>query len=268
MTSMRGGLNADLVRQVGLNTPERTALSAMARIPLGSIQECALILGKSPNNLYTPIRNLLEARVDSRDEAGLLESHVMGATKQRVDRFWVREPSRTLTASPNQPWHDEFLRSQLLARLPLVENFYPVLAELQDDLGGLLDARPSQSQSHDMIARFEKGWVALFYSGVLETTAHLEARFASFHEEMFDVVTLSHYPRYDGRIVFPELVEHTQVGRPRGLAVDGDHRRTRPVAGGTGEKSGAHVAGTHARADPLYRHWPYFRRHHSRSQPR
>ena len=215
MISMRGGLNADLIRHMGLNTPERNALSAMARIPLGSIKECALILGKSPTNLYQPIRNLVEARVDSRDAAGLLESHVMGATKQRVDRYWVSKPRRTLTAPPYQPWHDEFLRSRLLARLPLLENFYPVLAELQDDLGGLLDARPSQSQSHDMIARYEKGWAALIHSGVLETTKHLEARFASFHEEMSDVVTLSHYPRYDGRIIAPELVEHTQVNRPR-----------------------------------------------------
>ena len=214
MAPRRRKKNDDVLRPLGLNKPQRTACRTMSGILLGSAEDCALLLDKKPSNLGQPLRALANFRLDAQDEAGLLESHVMGATKPRAARYWLGERGRALV-NPPQYWHGEFLRSQLLQRLPLVEQFYPVLAEFQDRLGRLRDARWSQSQSHDMIARFEKGWVAFFYSGVLETRQHLLKRLDTFNEELCDTITIPHYLEYGGGIIAPELAEYTQVNRPR-----------------------------------------------------
>ena len=205
----------ELLKSLGLNKPQRETLRLGASLSLGSTADYALVSGKDPQNLYAPIRSLTDWRAAPSDEAGLLQSHVMGATKSRAARHWLPEQSRNLMDAVRPDWHAEFLRAQLLERLPLVENVYPAMAELQDALGTLRDNRWSQSQSHDWITRLEKGWVVGFYSGVLEKVAHLVERFNNYNAELFDDIAIPQYPRFAGQGFSPELVEYTRVHRPR-----------------------------------------------------
>ena len=215
MPGALSGKDDERLKSLGFSKREREVFRTIARLPLGSRQAGAQVHGKSPANFNEPLAALAEMRGDSGDEEGLLESHVMGATRTRVPVFWLGERARALVPQYSRSWHEEFPRSQILERYPLVEQFYPAIAELKEHLGDVRDVRWSQSQSHDLICRYEKGWVAFFYSGGVETAAHLMERFNTFHEELTDTFTVRSPIGDAGLSPYESL--YTSVSRRRAL---------------------------------------------------
>ena len=115
----------------------------------------------------------------------------LSATSRRVARW------RLVNAWPERldaPLHEDWGLAYLLQRFPLVERFYPAANQLQDDPGGerkhslgeLKKFTWFQGTPWDAAAQYENGWVACFFSGILETESHLRDRMLRLGPELME----------------------------------------------------------------------------------
>ena len=115
-----------------------------------------------------------------------LSASYMRVTRWRLINAW---PERL-----DAPLHQDWGLAHLLQRFPLVERFYPAANQLQDDsgedqkqgLGRLIRFSWFQGAPWDAAARYEKGWAAFLFSGILETETHLRDRMARLGPEFME----------------------------------------------------------------------------------
>ena len=116
--------------------------------------------------------------------AGLVESAQLGCTRPQRRRWWLTNDCLGLAELGSATWHDEQARRRLLELIPLVEQFYASLGGVTN-LGRFLqfqwvDALSEKGPSCDAVARFEYGWVPLFWCGPLLSETHLVDRLLRF----------------------------------------------------------------------------------------
>ena len=118
----------------------------------------------------------------ARDLASTLVYHPLGHLRQRgladsAPLGWSGSPSmrRFLTDSAlvlpgrlGATWRQEFSRRRLLERLPSVKWFYQVVSQIED-LGPFEALHWMDGVSPDAVARRRHGWIALFWSGSLQS---------------------------------------------------------------------------------------------------
>ena len=105
----------------------------------------------------------------------------LGATEERVARW------RLIGGWPTRleaPMHEDWGIAYLLERFPILEHFYPAANGIQNLpsidpkqlMGSLTRFTWFQGVPWDAAARYERGWAAFVYSGILETETHLRHR--------------------------------------------------------------------------------------------
>ena len=149
----------------GLNAPQWQVLDLVTLLPLSSAADLAAIRGVTDS--------LVQNRLRSLRDLGILESHGLSSSGQRPQRYHLSLETQQELGVEYAGWHQPGLLMQLLERLPALESVYRMVAQIRD-LGELIDF---QWLSHDAVAggaldaavRYEQGWVALMYAGSLRS---------------------------------------------------------------------------------------------------
>ena len=81
-------------------------------------------------------------------------------------------------------WHADWTLAHLADALPFVEQFYPIAIEHQKLMGPLVRFRWFRGISWDAAARYENGWVAFFWSGIMQGEAKLHDTFNRFPTDL------------------------------------------------------------------------------------
>lgn len=159
-----------------------TVLWAVIEMILSSAADISAVTGMPAPAVH---RSLAVLQKES-----IVSSVPLGASRRRVAR-WRLVPAWAERLAV--PWHEEWALAHLLARLPLVEWFYPAAAALSPRMGRVKKFLWFRGVSWDAAAQYQGGgWVMFLWSGLLETEAHLQKRL----EKMG-----------------PHLVDHTMVKR-------------------------------------------------------
>ena len=148
--------------QLSQKSPQITQrlTEVLAELPLASARNLAAVMGREPAVLYPPLRNL--------QEAGLVDSAILGCTRERTARWCFTDKGRAQMGMEPISWHDEAHRCRLLERFPSLEWFYQVLGSVEE-MGRFQAFQWVEGLGFDAAAKFENGWIALFWSGYLQT---------------------------------------------------------------------------------------------------
>ena len=154
-------------------------LNVLAELPLASTLDISGIMQTDVHALYRELWEL--------DGKGYLNSTRLGCTRKRSIRWYVTDMGLAEIGQLGVTWHEEAHRCWLLDKIPLVEWFYRLVSDIKS-LGKMQAFRWIDGLSFDAAARFEYGWVAIFWSGFLQSEFLIEDRILRFSR---DVMTLN-----------------------------------------------------------------------------
>ena len=154
----------------------REVMDLLLQLPMASERDLAGF--SDMKNIY---RTLTELR-----NGGLVDSVCLGWSTTRVNRYWLTEEALSAIPGADGVLHGEWGRCRLLNRLPSCEWFYRVAAELDDvdGLGPLHRFQWFEGIDLDAAAIFQRGWVLLCWSGLLEVEKDLFQRIESLATNM------------------------------------------------------------------------------------
>ena len=163
-----GGLKARFLGDGAVSATGREVGSLLLEMPLASAGELAAVLRKDPHGVHFYLRELRAL--------GYIDGAALGWSKSSVLRWWVTESG--LEGALVRYWaaHDRGGRGRLLQVLPGVEWFYQVVGELVESLGRFEEMVWLDRLGIDAAARFERGWVGLVWSGLLQSETYIRNR--------------------------------------------------------------------------------------------
>ena len=162
---------------------ELDVLRVMGQLPVAAIDDI-IAVGRFPRSrVYEAVEVL------HNEENKLVDSVQLGWTRDKVNRYWLTAKGLELVSGADSPapspspWHDEFGRSRLLQRLPAVEWGYRVAGQVTD-LGPFKSLLWVDHVSFDFAVKYRDGWIAGFWSGVLQGETDIGHRIESFGQDM------------------------------------------------------------------------------------
>ena len=160
----------------GLSPGAGAVLRVLRWLPLASADDMAMVVGRKVPGVLADLRKLARA--------GLVESAQLGCTRAQRQRWYLSAGCLDRAGLSDATWHDEAARCRLLELLPSVEQFYIVVGAV-NTLGAFLefqwlDSLGDEGPSCDAAARYELGWIALFWCGPLVAETHLAERLTRF----------------------------------------------------------------------------------------
>ena len=167
-------------------------LRFMTQVPLGNVKDYAGLSGKPQGVVYS-LLEVLEAD-------GLVEPLDLGCSLQRGKRFRVTNRGLQWLRTEGTTWHEEWAVCRLLERITSVEWFYTVSSSIAG-LGSLQQFCWLDGLSLDAAARYEHGWVALFWSGYLQDENTLVERLRRLAADLQSVALYDPMP-WPGMLVF------------------------------------------------------------------
>ena len=166
--------------------------SVLADAPLATIRDLSGLLRSSPSFVYGKVSEL--------KDAGLVDSVPLGSTLPLSMRYFVTGYCLELLGRVGNTWSEEFARCRLLDRLASLEWFYTAAASVRD-LGRFESFHWFDGLSFDAVVRYEHGWIALFWSGTLQSESMLYGRFNRLGQDLNDMSVLPETP-WPGRLLF------------------------------------------------------------------
>ena len=141
-------------------------MPSLVELPLASASDVSGLLNGDVSGAY--------ARLWELHGAELVECHPLGATKSKVNRWWVTEHGLDALGLGGLAWQQPWTLGQVLDRLPSAEWFYNLAFSMRG-LGEFRNFQWFTGISWDAAARYDRGWVAFFWSGILQVEARLRA---------------------------------------------------------------------------------------------
>ena len=145
----------------------RRLLEIMADLPLATARDLMSLSKVGSTLVYDRLGELRDLN--------LVDCVSLGWYGPLSMRWFLTDAALSLLGCLGSTWHEEFTRCRLLERLPSVELFYPVAAGI-DDLGPFRSFHWLDGVSVDAVARYQHGWIALFWSGPLQSEDWIAAR--------------------------------------------------------------------------------------------
>ena len=141
-------------------------MPSLVELPLASASDVSGLLNGDVSGAY--------ARLWELHGAELVECHPLGATKSKVNRWWVTEHRLDALGLGGLAWQQPWTLAQVLDRLPSAEWFYNLAFGMRG-VGEFRNFQWFTGISWDAAARYDRGWVAFFWSGILQVEARLRA---------------------------------------------------------------------------------------------
>ena len=170
----------------------------LAELSLASASDLAAVMGCQQSVLYPPLRKLREA--------GLVDSVTLGCTRGRTARWFLTDAGMAKMEMDPINWHDEAHRCRLLELLPSVEWFYRVVGSVEG-MGRFEAFQWVVDQGFDAAAKFENGWIALFWSGYLQTEETIKDRLTRLGDDISKLCT------YGGEAPWPGMLCYVVMDR-------------------------------------------------------
>jgi hypothetical protein len=142
-------------------------IKALLPLPLSTIGDLAAVTGRPHSRLRSGL--------DELEDAELVVGAVLGWTLRGSPRWFLTDKALAGFDSSAPTWHEEGNRGELLHRLPLVEWFYRVAGSVRG-LGRFEDFQWLDEVDLDAAVEYEKGWVAICWSGPLENESSITKR--------------------------------------------------------------------------------------------
>ena len=153
-------------------------LEGLAEVPLASTKDLAGVMQVDVHPLYRKLWIL--------QEEGYLGSARLGCTQQRSLRWYMTDRGVGAVGRVGLTWHEEAHRCWLLDKVPLLEWFYQVVSDVEN-LGKMEEFLWIDGLSFDAAARFERGWIAIFWSGFLQSEFQIEDRILRFSKDVLEL---------------------------------------------------------------------------------
>ena len=169
-----------------MSESEKAMLHGLVPIPLASAANIGGFQHRTPSGVYATLRTLRGM--------GLVESVSLGLLSPPVERFFLTEAALREMGLDGVTWHQPGGLTRLLERLSSVESLYQAAAAI-DGLGGLRDFQWMDAVSFDACARYQWGWVAWFWVGILRSEAAFAKRMAEFGHDLLALATTDPCPR-------------------------------------------------------------------------
>ena len=151
----------------------------LAELPLASAQDLIAVMRCKPATLY---RRLKELR-----DASLGDSVKLGWTRERTDRLFFTDEGIAKSGRSPISWHDQGHRCRLLERFPSVEWFYPMVGSVEG-MGQFKAFQWVEDKGLDAAAEFQDGWVALFWSGYLQSEEIIYERLVRLSQDISELM--------------------------------------------------------------------------------
>ena len=129
----------------------------LAHLPLASAGDLAGLDGGRVEGIYAKLWEL--------NRGGYVDRCVVGWSRPRVARWWLTPAGVDGMGISGVTWQEEWGRCNLLDRLPMVEWFYKAAATVKG-YGRMAAFQWLNGMSFDAAVRYERGWVALYWSGL------------------------------------------------------------------------------------------------------
>lgn len=171
-------LQQDYGNRLPVSAAARRLAGTLVDMPLASSKDLSMVLRRNQSQLHPLLHEL--------ERAGLISSATLGSSitggnpSQRW--FFTADALECFDGLP-VTWHEEGNRCVLLDRLQVLQWFYRVAGEFQD-MGRFRQFLWIDSASLEAAVRYEEGWAALFWSGMLETSANLTDRFRRLPDDV------------------------------------------------------------------------------------
>ena len=164
---------------------------AVLTMPLASALDIAAVQRRTDSGVHTRLRGL---SAENLGDERLVESVALGCARCRVDRYFLTVLGQAEFGLLGATWHQPGALARLLERLTSVEWLYPAAAAIQD-LGKLQDFQWMDSVSFDAAVRYEHGWAALFWSGLLRSERVFRERLEQLGDDLLTLAAGEDRPR-------------------------------------------------------------------------
>ena len=175
----------------GLGWAEFDLLRLLGMMPLAGVADLAGVLSVHRSTVYR--------RLGSLAERGYISSLEFGATRERTSRWRINPEGMGFLERWDNFWHTDWSISRILEVFPQAEWFYAVLGEQSESFGKLMRFRWFRRVSWDAAAQFEDGWIAFFWSGLMQSEGRIRDTFRSLGRD------LEEYNESAGR-AFPSIL--------------------------------------------------------------
>lgn len=175
----------------GLSRSHFHTMIALGRQPFSSADDTAVAMSVD-DSLVSRRLNMLETR-------GLVDFYRLGATKPRVQRWYLTPAGMRCLEVYDRLWNAEWGLARLLEVLPQVEWFYPISASLTDVLGPMIRFRWFRGVGWDAATRYQRGWVAFYWSSILQSEARIRETFSRLGTDLVEYNRIGSNP-------FPSLM--------------------------------------------------------------
>lgn len=122
-------------------------------------------------------RALVHRRLWELNDAGYVSEDRLGCSRPRVSRWRAAPAGLEYLRISDGLWCGDWALSRLLELLPQVEWFYPAAGLFRASLGDMVRFRWFRGVAWDAAALYQRGWVAFFWSGLLQTESKLRETF-------------------------------------------------------------------------------------------
>ena len=170
----------------------RRLMNGLVDLPLSTAAEIAGLYSLGATTVYTHLGELRDA--------GLVDSASLGWSSSASMRWFLTDQALHGLGRLGSTWHEEPARCRLLERFPSVEWFYSAAASVQG-LGAFEAFHWCDNLSVDAIVRYERGWVALFWSGSYQSESRIAARLSRLGPDLREM-SVSPAPPWPGQILF------------------------------------------------------------------
>ena len=154
-------------------------------MPLASAEDIAAVQDRTVSGVYSRLRNLADA--------GWVKSVALGCSRRRVARYYLTEDGQAFLNCSGATWHQAGTLCRLLERMPSVEWLYPAAASIRE-FGQLRSFQWVDDVSFDAAVRYQRGWAALFWLGLLRSERGISDRLERFGNDLQDLADTDSSP--------------------------------------------------------------------------
>ena len=166
----------DAVARLDVSPAAGRAAHTLIHLPLGTVDHVAQAQGLSPYTMYPSLRELASA--------SLVDSTALRVDEGQEHRHWFTQKTLEAMGLHHNSWHlPRELSHLLLERFPLTDRSYRAAVTVES-LGQLQGFEWFSGLALDTAVTYERGWVALLWSGPLETDRGLVRRLIRLGHDM------------------------------------------------------------------------------------
>ena len=171
----------------GLDDGDLRVLRVIADMPLA--READIEWG-----LQESIDGRLKDRLDRLRRDGMVDSVRVSFLGPQGERFWLPDQAQAQLEIQGASWNQPGCLMRQLERLPAVEWLYPAAARITG-LGRFQEFQWVDGRSFDAAVRYEDGWAALFWMGLLRSEKGIGDRLKGLGRDLEELASGHPQPR-------------------------------------------------------------------------